>query len=108
MSDDPSLEDAPRLTELLGLLPASTETMAEQMDVAETTIQSYRDRLQNTHDVDLTYDRDANQWFLTDERSTRLRALSTTSKQAVTREVTERIEDENHTLIRRLRLPDPL
>jgi hypothetical protein len=106
--DTPDLSDAPRLKEYLALLPASTPDAAESMDVAKTTVEGYRDRLDDNHDVDLAYDREANQWFIADERSTQLRNLSTRSKQSITREVTERIEDEKRTLMRRLRRTDPL
>jgi hypothetical protein len=106
--DTPDLSDAPRLKEYLALLPASTPDAAESMGVADTTVEGYRERLDDNHDVDLAYDREANQWFIADERSTQLRNLSTRSKQSITREVTERIEDEKRTLMRRLRRTDPL
>jgi predicted phosphodiesterase len=108
MTDTPDLEDAPRLREYLELLPIATPAAAEEMDVATSTVEGYRNRLQETHDVDLAYDRDANQWFLADDRATQLRRLSTRSKQAITREVSERIEDEKRTLMRRLRRTEPL
>jgi len=62
MSDQPSLDDAPRLQELLSLLPASTAAISEAMDVATTTVESYRNRLEDTHGVELTYDRNNNSW----------------------------------------------
>jgi Mn-dependent DtxR family transcriptional regulator len=62
MTDTPDLSDAPRLRELLSLLPASTAEVAHEMDVATTTVESYRNRLQETHGVDLQYDRDENVW----------------------------------------------
>jgi len=65
MSDTPDLSDAPRLREYLALLPCSTPEAAEQMGVAQTTVEGYRSRLEDNHDVDLAYDRDANQWFIT-------------------------------------------
>jgi hypothetical protein len=109
MSDDtPNLSDAPRLKEYLSLLPISTPDAAEEMGVEQTTVEDYRNRLQDTHGVDLAYDRDANQWFLADDRATQLRTLSTRTKQSITREVTELIEDEKRTLMRRLRRTDPL
>jgi len=67
MSDQPFLDDAPRLQELLSLLPASTATISEAMDVATTTVESYRNRLQDVHGVELEYDRDANEWRRADE-----------------------------------------
>lgn len=108
MSDLPDLSDAPRLREFLSLLPTSTAAAAERMGVAETTVEGYRTRLQDHHDIELAYDRDANQWFISDDRSERLRSLSTRHKQSITREVSARIEDEQATLIRRLNRTDPL
>lgn len=96
-----------RQQEFLRLLPASTPDIAEEMGIAETTVEGYRDRLED-HGIDLAYDSDANQWFLADERSAQLRALSTRGKSAITREVTERIKDEKRTLMRRLRRTEPL
>jgi Mn-dependent DtxR family transcriptional regulator len=57
-----SLDDAPRLLELLELLPASTSDIADAMDVAPTTVESYRNRVQETHGVELEYGREANEW----------------------------------------------
>jgi len=78
------------------------------MEVSVSTVEDYRNRLQDTHGVDLAYDRDANQWFIADDRATQLRTLSTRSKQSITREATEIIEDEKRTLMRRLRRTEPL
>lgn len=108
MSDLPDLSDAPRLREYLSLLPTSTPAAAERMGVAETTVQGYRDRLDKNHEVELDYDRDANQWFLADDNSQQLRRLSTTHKQSITRQASELIEEEKRTLMRRLRRTEPL
>jgi hypothetical protein len=105
MTDTPDLTDRQR--EFVSLLPASTAEIAAEMDIAETTVEGYRDRIREKG-IDLTFDRDANQWFIADERSIQLRNLSTQSKQAITREVTKRIEDEKRTLMRRLRRTEPL
>lgn len=102
------LSDSPRLRQYLGLLPVSTPGAAEEMGVTRSTIADYRNRLQETHGVELSYDREANLWFLADDRASRLRELSTRSKQSITREVTEIIEDEKRTLMRRLRRTEPL
>jgi len=59
---DPSLDDAPRLQELLGLLPASSAAISEAMDISMSTVESYRNRLEDTHGVELEYDRDDNIW----------------------------------------------
>jgi len=108
VTDDVDLSDAPRLREYLSMLPASTPDVAEEMAVSVSTVEDYRNRLQDTHGVDLAYDRDANQWFIADDRATQLRTLSTRSKQSITREATEIIEDEKRTLMRRLRRTEPL
>lgn len=105
---DLDLSDAPRLREFLSLLPISTPAAAEQMDVETSTIEGYRNRLQDTHDVGLEYDREANQWFIADERAAQLRNLSTRTKQSITRQASEIIEDERARLMRRLRRTEPL
>lgn len=56
------LDDAPRLRELLELLPASTAEISQAMDVAPTTVESYRNRLEETHGIKLEYDRQENEW----------------------------------------------
>jgi hypothetical protein len=106
--DTPDLSDAPRLREYLNLLPISTPGAASEMGVAESTVEGYRNRLKDNHDIDLAYDRDANEWFLADERSAELRSQSTQTKQSKTRRVTKLIEDEQATLMRRLRRTEPL
>jgi len=60
---EPDLSDAPRLQELLEQLPASTSEIATAMDVANTTVESYRNRLEEVHGIDLEYDRGANEWY---------------------------------------------
>lgn len=65
MSDTPDLSDAPRLREYLSLLPISTPDAADDMGIAETTVQGYRDRLQEIHDIPLSYDRIENVWRYT-------------------------------------------
>jgi hypothetical protein len=107
-TDSPNLTDAPRLKEFLSLLPISTPDAAAEMDVAATTVEGYRDRLNETHDVDLSYDREANLWYLADDSSATIRDNSTARKQSITREVTKTIEDEQAYLFRRLRRTDPL
>ena len=105
---DTDLSDAPRLRELLTLLPASTQEIAESMDVATTTVESYRNRLQDAHDVGLEYDREANKWYLADEQAAKLRRISTKHKQSKTREANELIEAEESVLLRRLNHNEPL
>jgi len=105
MTEDLDLTD--RQQELLSLLPASTATLAEDMGIEPTTVEDHRNAIIDKG-VDLAYDRDANQWFLADERSDRLRQISTRHKQSITREATEIIEDEQATLFRRLRRTEPL
>jgi predicted phosphodiesterase len=108
MSDTPDLSDAPRLKEYLALLPASTPDAAESMGVADTTVEGYRERLDDNHDVDLAYDRSANQWFIADDRAPKLRRISTKHKGTKTREANELIEDEESVLLRRLKRTDGL
>jgi len=108
MSDTLDLSDAPRLKELLAILPASTATISERMNVPETTVESYRNRLRETHDVGLEYDRKANQWYIADERAPKLRRISTKHKGTRTREANELIEAEESVLLRRLNRTDPI
>jgi len=105
MSDTPDL--SPRQEELLGYLPASSSELADQMGVKQTTVENYRNAIREKG-VDLQYDRDANQWFLADERSGHLRSLSTDTKQSVTKEASALIEDAHATLFRKLRGTEPL
>lgn len=62
MSDGPDLSDAPSLERMLALLPASTGEICDDLDVANTTVESYRNRLQDNYGVTLEYDRDENEW----------------------------------------------
>ena len=106
MSDDlPEL--SPRQQELISLLPAATAEIADEMGVTETTVEDHRNAIKKK-DVALEYDREANVWFLADEDSQRLRTLSTQTKQSITREASEYIEEEQATLFRRLRRSEPL
>lgn len=104
-------EDIPDLTErqeeLVSLLPASTSEIAEEMGIENTTVEGHREAVKEAG-VDLQYDHEADQWYIADERSTQLRAKSTRHKTSITREATEIIEDENATLMRRLRRTEPL
>ena len=65
MSDQP--DDAPELTDrqqqVIANLPASTSELATALDVAETTIEGYRDRLRQKG-VPLEYDREDNEWYI--------------------------------------------
>jgi len=60
-------DDAPELTDrqrqLVANLPASTPELATALDVAETTIEGYRERLREKG-VPLEYDRDDNEWYI--------------------------------------------
>jgi len=106
MTDDlPDLTD--RQQEVLHTLPASKQTLADELNVKPTTVEGHLDRVREKG-VGVEYDRDANQWFLADERSGRLRSISTRHKQSITREVTEIVEEEQATLFRRLRRTEPL
>jgi hypothetical protein len=105
MGDTPELTN--RQQEFLSTLPASTPELAEALDIGESTVESHRNAIRDKG-IDLEYDRDANVWFLADERSGRLRNISTETKQQITREVSEWVEEEQATLFRRLRRTDPL
>lgn len=105
MDDTPELTD--RQQEFLSTLPASTPELAEALDIGESTVESHRNAIRDKG-IDLEYDREANVWFLADERSGRLRSISTETKQQITREVSEWVEEEQATLFRRLRRTEPL
>ena len=105
MTDTPELTG--RQKELLAHLPASTAELAERLDVKPTTIEGYRNAVQDKG-VELSYDRDANQWFIGDDRAPKLRRISTKHKATKTREANELIEVEESVLLRRLRRTDPL
>jgi len=59
---DPDLDDAPQLKRLLETLPASAGEISEELDVAYTTVENYRNRIQDTHGIPLEYDSGANEW----------------------------------------------
>ena len=105
MSDFPDL--SPRQQDLIARLPASTATLAEEMDIAPSTVEGHREAVQEKG-VSLEYDRSANQWFLDDERAPKLRRISTKHKNTKTREANELIEAEESVLLRRLKRSDPL
>jgi len=105
MSDLPNL--SPRQRELISYLPASSSALAEALDVAPTTVEGYRNAIQDKG-VDLRYDRQANEWYLADERAPKLRRISTKHKQTKTREANEVIEAEESLLLRRLKRTEPL
>ena len=104
-SDDPDLTD--KQAAFLACLPASTKEIADHLGVQGTTVEGYRERIREKG-VDLEYDNDANQWYLADDRSARLRRLSTETKQSITKRVSEYIEDEQAVIFRRLRRTEPL
>ena len=105
MTDTPDLSDRQR--EFLAQLPASTPAIAEAMGIAETTVENYRNKLRDKG-IDLRYDREANQWYLADERAPKLRRISTKHKTSKTREANTLIEEEERRLLRRLDRTDPL
>ncbi len=61
------MDDTPEFTErqrdLLAMLPATTSEIAEEFDVAPTTVESHRNALKEKG-VPLEYDRDSNEWFV--------------------------------------------
>jgi len=106
MSDEtPTLSE--RQKEILALLPAATSSIAEQLGISTTTVQGHRDAIKEKG-VGLEYDRDANQWYLADERAPKLRRVSTKHKGTKTREANELIEAEESVLLRRLERTEPL
>lgn len=104
-ADLPELSDRQR--ELLACLPASTTELADALDIAETTVEGHRNAIKQKG-VDIEYDRDANRWYLADDRAPKLRRISTKHKQTKTREANELIEAEESVLLRRLERSDPL
>lgn len=105
MSDTPDLTERQR--EFLNLLPASTPNIADKMGVATTTVEDYRNSLKKKG-IGLSYDREANQWYISDERAPKLRRISTKHKGTKTREANELIEAEESILLRRLKRTEPL
>jgi DNA-binding CsgD family transcriptional regulator len=63
---DPDLSDAPSLRRVLELLPATTAEIATDLDIAGTTVEGYRNRLQDTHDIPLAYDEATHEWAVAD------------------------------------------
>ena len=107
MSDSDTPELTERQQEFLALLPASTPDIAEEMDVAQTSVQGYRERIREKG-IGLGYDRDANSWYIADDRAPKLRRISTKHKNTKTREANELIEAEESILLRRLKRTTPL
>jgi len=106
MSEDlPDLTD--RQEELIAHLPAATSELATHLDVQPTTVEDHREAIREKG-VDLEYDREANKWYLADERAPKLRRVSTKHKATKTREANELIEAEESILLRRLERTDPL
>jgi len=95
-----------RQRELIANLPASTAELADALDVERTTVESYRNAIEEKG-VALSYDREANRWYLADDRAPKLRRISTKHKQTKTREANELIEAEESILLRRLRRTEP-
>lgn len=87
---DPDLDEAPSLRRLLELLPASTGEISEELDVAYTTVENYRNRLQNTHGIPLEYDREANEWRRADGEDTAPDSATDTADEPDPNDLTER------------------
>jgi hypothetical protein len=107
MTDDDLPDLSERQEQVLARLPASKKALAEAFGVKPTTVEGHFNAIRDKG-VSLEWDRDANEWFIADERSARLRSLSTRHKQSITREVSERIEEEQAYLFRRLRRTQPI
>jgi len=104
-------DDTPDLTtrqqEFLSLLPASTPAIADELDISTTSVEDHRHAIKDKG-VELEYDREANQWFIADDRAPKLRRISTKHKGTKTREANELIEGEESILLRRLKRTEPL
>jgi len=104
-------DDTPELTtrqqEFLSLLPASTPAIADELDISATSVEDHRNAIKDKG-VELEYDREANQWFIADDRAPKLRRISTKHKGTKTREANELIEGEESILLRRLKRTEPL
>jgi len=104
-------DDTPELTtrqqEFLSLLPASTPAIADELDISPTSVEDHRNAIKDKG-VELEYDREANQWFIADDRAPKLRRISTKHKGTKTREANELIEGEESILLRRLKRTEPL
>lgn len=92
---------------ILSILPAGREELTTLLDASPAVVEAHIESIKDKG-IDLEYDRDAEQWFIADERSRKLRRLSTRHKTSITREASEIIEDERATLLRRLRRTEPL
>ena len=106
MSDD-DLELTDRQKEFLYHLPASTPEIAERMRIRPTSVEDFRNAIIKKG-VDLTYDADGNQWYISDSRAPRLRRISTKAKGTKTREANQLIQESETVLLRRLAHNDPL
>jgi hypothetical protein len=106
MSDElPELSRRQR--EYISLLPASTPGVAEEMSIAETTVESYRNAIQEKlGDADtnarLEYDPSSNQWALVGTDSGSIRRLSTEAKQTITKKANQYRTEMEARLLRRL------
>lgn len=96
-----------RQKEIISQLPASKQKLSDGLYVSKSTIQDHLDAIREKG-IDLKYDKDANQWWIDDKRSEKLRRISTKHKNTKTREATEVIEEEESTLLRRLNRTSPL
>ncbi|MGQ3723533.1 hypothetical protein [Natrialba aegyptia] len=105
MAETPEL--TARQKEFIAHLPSSTPALADRLGIETTSVESIRNAIRDK-DIGLEYDREANQWFLADERAPKLRRVSTKHKGTKTREANELIEAEESVLLRRLRRTDPL
>jgi len=104
-------EQIPDLTdkqkEVIDSLPASKGEIAQKLKIGKPGVRTHLDAIREK-DVELGYDREANQWYINDERAQKLRRISTKHKSSKTREATEIIQEEESTLLRRLNRTNPL
>lgn len=107
MSEESLPELTDRQKEVIDKLPASKESIADDLFVSPSTIQDHLNKIRE-RGIDLQFDEAANQWWINDERAQKLRRISTKHKTTKTREATSIIEDEESRLLRRLNRTEPL
>jgi len=84
--DIPELSD--RQKELLDALPASKQELADELHIAESTVKGHVKAVREK-EIDIGYDRSAGQYYIDDERASKLRRVSTKHKASKTREATD-------------------
>jgi len=104
-SEIPDLSE--RQKELLDHLPASKKVLTEKLRISKSGVRSHIDAIRDK-DIDIRYDRAADQYFIDDERASKIRRISTKHKSSKTKEATSIIEEEERRLLRRLNSKESL